>query len=504
MKFSRAVATAVTIVGLLSTCCSAQLSGATGPTTTTAQKAAKKICSVLDYGAKADQSTDLGPPLAAAFAACKSGGIVWIPSGNYAMSTWQTLNGGSGWAIQLDGIIYRTGTAGGHMIIVENTSDFEFFSRTSKGAMQGYGYVFHAQNTYGPRLIRLVKVNHFSLHDIMLIDSPAFHLIVDNCSNGEVYNLLIRGGNLGGLDGIDTSGTNLWYHDIEVTNKDECVTIKTPSDHTLVENIYCNWSGGCAMGSFGSGTAISNVEYNNIYTWQSNQMFMIKSNGGDGYIRDCSFTNFIGHSNAYALDIDEYWTSRALDPGNGVFLSSLTFSNWQGTIIDPKRASINVVCADGAPCTDISISNINFWTDTKAAMHYFCRSAYGSGYCLKSGSGGSYQTTTAVSSAPANYNGAKMSGDLPAGLGLTVSIAIPTAVLTSFYPDVAALKPLQNGGGAGAGNGNTGGDGASPTTATTPVTTGGGGGGATGSCSALYGQCGGTGYTGATCCASGK
>ena len=102
------------------------------------------------------------------------------------MSTWQTLNGGSGWAIQLDGIIYRTGTAGGHMIIVENTNDFEFFSRTSKGAMQGYGYVFHAQNIYGPRLIRLVKVNHFSLHDIMLIDSPAFHLIVDNCSNGEV------------------------------------------------------------------------------------------------------------------------------------------------------------------------------------------------------------------------------------------------------------------------------------------------------------------------------
>lgn len=233
-------------------------------------------------------------------------------------------------------------------------------------------------------------------------------------------------------------------------------------------------------------------------------MFMIKSNGGDGYIKDCTFTNFIGHSNAYALDIDEYWTSRALDPGNGVVLSGLTFSNWQGTIIDPKRASINVVCADGAPCTGISISNINFWTDTKAAMHYFCRSAYGSGYCLKSSSGGPYQTTTTVSSAPANYNGAKMSGDLPTGLGLTVSIAIPAAIPTSFYPGVAALKPLQNGGGAGAGNGNTGGGAASPTTATTPVTTGGGGGGTTGSCSALYGQCGGTGYTGATCCASGK
>lgn len=75
MKFSQTVPTAFVVFGLLFTCCSAQLSGTTGPTTTTAQKAAKKICSVLDYGAKADKSTDLGPSLAAAFAACKSGGI---------------------------------------------------------------------------------------------------------------------------------------------------------------------------------------------------------------------------------------------------------------------------------------------------------------------------------------------------------------------------------------------------------------------------------------------
>ena len=75
MKIFQAVSTAVAAIGLLSTCCSAQLSGGTGPTTTTAQKAAKKICNVLDYGAKADKSTDLGGPLASAFAACKSGGI---------------------------------------------------------------------------------------------------------------------------------------------------------------------------------------------------------------------------------------------------------------------------------------------------------------------------------------------------------------------------------------------------------------------------------------------
>jgi rhamnogalacturonan hydrolase len=60
------------------------------------------------------------------------------------MSTWVTLSGGSAWAFQLDGVIYRVGTAGGNMIFIEHTTDFEFYSSTSGGAIQGNGYVFHA------------------------------------------------------------------------------------------------------------------------------------------------------------------------------------------------------------------------------------------------------------------------------------------------------------------------------------------------------------------------
>lgn len=62
----------------------AQLSGSVGPTTSTSAKRAKKVCSVLDYGAKADKSTDIGPALAKAWAACASGGIgecMWLVKG---------------------------------------------------------------------------------------------------------------------------------------------------------------------------------------------------------------------------------------------------------------------------------------------------------------------------------------------------------------------------------------------------------------------------------------
>lgn len=69
--------------------------------------------------------------------------LVVIPSGNYDMSTFATLNHGTGVALQLDGIIYRSGSATGNMILIENTNDFEMYSSHGKGAMQGNGYIIH-------------------------------------------------------------------------------------------------------------------------------------------------------------------------------------------------------------------------------------------------------------------------------------------------------------------------------------------------------------------------
>lgn len=59
---------------LFSSLTSAQLSGDVGPSTTTASKAATKVCNILNYGGVASKTTDNGPAIASAWAACKSGG----------------------------------------------------------------------------------------------------------------------------------------------------------------------------------------------------------------------------------------------------------------------------------------------------------------------------------------------------------------------------------------------------------------------------------------------
>jgi rhamnogalacturonan hydrolase len=59
---------------LLPALVSAQLSGHVGPTTTRDAKRSKKVCNVLDYGGVASKTSDIGPPIASAFAACRTGG----------------------------------------------------------------------------------------------------------------------------------------------------------------------------------------------------------------------------------------------------------------------------------------------------------------------------------------------------------------------------------------------------------------------------------------------
>lgn len=76
-----------TLAGILfSSRVTAQLSGTVGPTTSTASKAATKVCNILDYGGVASTSTDNGAAILAAWTACVDGG-----EGAYSSGRWRLL-----------------------------------------------------------------------------------------------------------------------------------------------------------------------------------------------------------------------------------------------------------------------------------------------------------------------------------------------------------------------------------------------------------------------------
>lgn len=86
------------------------------------------------------------------------------------------------------------------------------------------------------------------------------------------------------------------------------------------------------------------------------------------------------------------------------------------------------------------------WTEEGDSQFYTCENAYGSGFCLKSGSAtASYAATTQwASSAPTGYSATSMDGDLKTAFGTTASIPIPT-MPASFFPGVQPYTALATG-----------------------------------------------------------
>lgn len=301
----------------------AQLSGHVGPLTSFKAKATTKICDVTDYGAVNDGKTDSGPAIQSAWSDCKVGGLVYIPTGSYALKTFVSFTGGEASAVQLDGTLIRASDDyADQMINIRNCADFELFSGNSKGALQGYGYEMLQNGDYGPRFFRIQDVTNFSVHGFAAIDSAAYYFVFDNCKNGEIYNIIVRGISVGMTDAFDLWGENLWVHDIEVTNGDECVTVKSPAKNFLIENIYCNLSGGTAIGSLLHSTDIHDIYYKHLYLNRADACYL-KTNNGNGTVKNVVWDTVIVHQGPYPLAINEAWgTDRGSE---GVLVHNLTF-----------------------------------------------------------------------------------------------------------------------------------------------------------------------------------
>lgn len=91
-----------------------------------------------------------------------------------------------------------------------------------------------------------------------------------------------------------------------------------------------------------------------------------------------------------------------------------------------QRSPIQILCADEAPCSDITLTDVYMWSLTDEAT-WKCESAYGSGACLQSGSDyTSYAVETTTYTQPSGYSTpTTLAGDLTTGFGSTTLIPTP-------------------------------------------------------------------------------
>ncbi|KAF8858029.1 hypothetical protein BDZ45DRAFT_591900, partial [Acephala macrosclerotiorum] len=141
----------------------------------------------------------------------------------------------------------------------------------------------------------------------------------------------------------------------------------------------------------------------------------------------------------YNIDLNADWSSQKVAAGDGVLYQDITFKDWRGTCSNGlQRGPVQVLCPDKVPCMGIVVEGFEVWTKSQ--------NAYGSGACLKAGSGSGYAVVTStISTAPSGYASApKMPNDLTVSFALTASIPIP-AIPTTFFPGAAPASKLLGG-----------------------------------------------------------
>ncbi|KAK9575064.1 hypothetical protein V6Z90_010061 [Aspergillus fumigatus] len=382
----------------------AQLIGPVGPTTALSKKTVD--CNILSYGAVADNTTDISTSLESAFNWCvrpNPGSRLVVPEGQYLISRGVVLSNATNWAFQLDGLItvayggnwtidralILQGLAGTDVLnttingegdqkflldvlVIVNAVDFEFYSSNGLGAFQGQGYLYrNLNNTDRPRLVRLISPINASVHDLILVDSPKFHIVLDFAINVEAYHLTIRGANLGSYDGIDVIGTNYHIHDNE-----------SPSHHALIENLVCNQAGsGISIGSLNVSAEISNILAQNISIIQGNNIAFIKTYpGGSGYVTNVTFFNFRSKASLYGLNINQYWQN-TFEPDTGsVTLSNLVFRNFSGSVANGvQRPPLYLIANDLTYATNVTVEDFTVWTESGSSIVNKISNVFGHG-----------------------------------------------------------------------------------------------------------------------------
>jgi len=348
------------------------------------------ICNVLDYGAKSDNTTDIGPAILNAYKNCiqtSPGSTLLVPAGNFLLNSIVPL-GGSGYTFQLDGTItlaFNT-KLGGYMMDWQHCSNIVL---TGKGKINGQGNLWRPNGDLSkypsrPRLVRFINCNDCKISGIQLNNAPMFHLVV-NGNNNEIHNVVVTADIIGETDAFDISGNNNYIHDVEVTNGDECVTVKTPTNGFLAENIVCHYTAGCNMGSFGNAptdAAVSNVWYRNVTMYNSEAGAQIKTYpNNNGYVKNVTYENFKLVAVDYPMSVNLFWCPHTNCPGatGSLTITDVTFRNFQGTENGNSRPNVLLDCISGHTCKNIVFDNVNVPASNGAATHDTITNACGTG-----------------------------------------------------------------------------------------------------------------------------
>nr|ULM60707.1 putative glycoside hydrolase family 28 protein [Thecaphora frezii] len=335
---------------------------------------AANSCNIKDYGAKS--GSDIGPAINNAFTKCVTASgaknkVLLIPQGNWIIRSHVVLNGGENWALQWDGnvsIPHDTSIGGGPMIQFKRAKNFVF---TGKGAFYGGGVNWRAQSMGDerPRMLSFYKCSHTEITGVHLDDSPMFHISLSECDNVQVHDIVISSPPpyKGTTDAVDVSCTDCQIWNMDITNGDDSIVMKSPAHNVEVWNATIRHGYGIGIGTVGKTGVfdITNIHATDIKLIDATAGQYTKSYpGATGVIRNVTVENVTCQNVAKPIAVDQYWQGGSLDTPDAnagdskLVISDFTFRNWSGTGDSTTRPTIYLNGSPASPQKNMVFENV--------------------------------------------------------------------------------------------------------------------------------------------------
>ncbi|XP_042455526.1 exopolygalacturonase-like [Zingiber officinale] len=355
---------------------------------------------VMDFGAKADGTTDDSQAFLAAWKeACNSSGQakVLVPVGTYFLNPVEFRGpcpGVQDLTFQFQGTV----KASTDLNKYKQTHGWVAFSHvdrltlTGGGTFDGQGAVSWPLNncpkqkdcTPLPTSLSFVNTNNTFVKDITSMNSKFFHVALMNCNNFKGSGITIKAPvNSPNTDGIHLEGNSgVTISSSNIGTGDDCVSIGQGNSFVTVSGINCGPGHGISVGSLGryntekdvenilvrDSTFIGTLMGVRIKTWVNSPIQTTAKN--------ITFANLIMKNVGNPIIVDQtYCPYSNCDNSvpSRVQLKDITFKDIRGTA--QYKEAITLKCSKGFPCQGLKLENVNLQSSGTQSAGSVCLNA---------------------------------------------------------------------------------------------------------------------------------
>ena len=225
---------------------------------------------------------------------------------------------------------------------------------------------------FRPFMLRIDRSTNVKVLNLKLINSPFWTIVPTHSDGIEVGHVVIDNTKHSpNTDGVEPMwSTNVHLHDLDITNGDDCITIKSGSSNILAERLRCDGSHGLTIGSVWYDD-ITNVTYKDAVMVNCGNGARIKGRRqGNATISGITWHNIsLGHGikNGLVIQMD-YETPGSTHNNSGCIAKDILFEGVRSPTGVKLGNAGQLECLPTRKCTDVRLVDVDLQAATGCTL----------------------------------------------------------------------------------------------------------------------------------------